>query len=143
MGYTLSAYVIDVDRLRAASGSGDKRLLRSVIKSNPDEFDDEDDFPEGSSRLPLATALEHIINGESLGEDYTQYAYALEELCRYLGVNCLADRWDICTTGVNRILETGPPIELPPKADFPSIGVLARAAVADELKRAEVPNLYP
>ncbi|HUT94148.1 MAG TPA: hypothetical protein VMY37_32105 [Thermoguttaceae bacterium] len=138
MGYVLSAYIVSVDHLRSVVGSGDTKLLKRVIKSNPDEFDGQDEFPEGSNRLPLATALQHIIDGQPLVErEYNQYGYALEELCRYLGVVCLADRWDIGSTGIDRILETGPPVQLPPREGSPKIGVLLLSEIESELERVE------
>ncbi|MBA2117713.1 DUF7691 family protein [Bremerella alba] len=132
MSYTLSAYAIDLKNLRDTVGEADEKLQKKIIRSNPDEFDDEDDFDPGSGRVPLATALENLLAGKaSLSDDYAQHAYALEELCRFLAKK----DWngyilDSQKQSITRFLDN-PPTQLPGSTGLPSIGTIE----SDELPR--------
>ena len=143
MSYALTAYLVDLDRLRSVIGSRDETLAEAIIETNSEEFDDADEY-DTDDYLPLVEALRQLINGDALTpREYTQYGYALEELCRYLGkpldsIQWSAARWScIEATGLTRLLtEVGPPVQLPPKTDFPAIGYLTRDEIKAELERA-------
>ena len=95
MGYVLSAYVVDHESIANAIGSGDDALVSAVVRSNPDEFDDEDDFPPGTRRPTLRAALQQLVEGESGVSDDPQYRYAFvrigDQLARRSGYAMLLD----------------------------------------------------
>ena len=142
MSYTLTTYLVDLDELRSSVGSKDDELIRSIIASNSDEFDDADDFEEGTEYLPLADALRQLIDGSDLDpREYTQYGYALEEVCRYVGQPAMewtALRWEgVEAVGLGRwLVEPGLPVPLPPTDDdFPYIGYLTVPQIEPERER--------
>lgn len=123
MAYILNAYAVDLNAVKREVGRGDAKLQAAIIKSHPDEFDDDDDFEPGSNRVLLRDALNHLLAGKAaLSGDFSQHAYALEELCRYLAKK----EWSTYLLPqqkrtINRFLN-GPPVDLPDEAGFPNVG---------------------
>ncbi|TWT74655.1 hypothetical protein Pla123a_34790 [Posidoniimonas polymericola] len=138
MSYVLTAYVVDIDALSKAVGSGDEQLVTRVIESAPEEFD-EDDLDD--DELSLAAALRELVmagtqSAPESEDDAHQYGYALQSLCRCLGDELLPEMWAgvrweaVEDCGLEELLtESGPPVPLPENDDFPSIGHLKRGEI--------------
>lgn len=141
MSYVLTAYVVDLDALQQAIGSGDEQLVTRVIENDPDAFDNEDADDGG---LSLTEALRQLILSKPQGgDDAHQYGYALQSLCRCLGEELLPDMWGgvrweaVEECGLEGLLtETGPPVPLPENDDYPSIGHLKRGEIDQSLAAA-------
>lgn len=137
MGYVLSAYVVDAVQLRSALGSGDLRLLDRIVRSNPDEFDDDDDFAANGSRLSLRLALEALINrGLDVANEDPQYRYAFEELLRFVGEWTLGDRYDPDPIQFDRLRARSLPLRVPNPGDFPVLVCLTFDCIDAELEQA-------
>jgi hypothetical protein len=137
MGYVLSAYVVDHDSIANAIGSGDDALVSAVVRSNPDEFDDEDDFPPGTKRPTLRGALQQLVDGESGVSDDPQYRYAFEELCRFLGKLAIADRLDPEEIGLRQLFAAALPFPVLNPGDFPRLAYVPVDGIDAELKRTK------
>jgi len=126
MSYVLQSYVIDLQVLTSAIGSKDQALLRSVIESDPDAFEE----VLGGREIQPQQALSELVMDLALDpEQGHAYGNALEKLCAHLGSGLPVKYWDavrdaaLSATGVDKILEeSGPPVKLPRVDDFPIIG---------------------
>lgn len=137
MGYVLSAYVVDAVQLRSALGSGDRRLLDRIVRSNPDEFGDDDEFAANGSRLGLRLALETLINqGLDAVDEDPQYRYAFEELLRFVGVWTLGDRYDPDQIQLDRLRARSLPLRIPNPGDLPVFACLTFDCIDVELEQA-------
>jgi hypothetical protein len=78
------AYAVDLDRMRAAFGSKDERLLRSIAVLT-DVMLDEDEA--AASAYSPQDAMADIIQGECRApkERRSLYGYAIEDLCQHFG----------------------------------------------------------
>ncbi len=92
MSYAPSAYVVDLDALRAMFGSQDPKLAAKIVKRHASDVADKnawfaDDIANGAP--DLAMALTELIAGKCMKKQHGfQYAYALELACKQLGT-CL------------------------------------------------------
>jgi hypothetical protein len=132
MSYVLTPFMIDLSKLRAAVGSKDAALVRAIRASKPEKFEKVDQQGD----LSLGDALSRLVMGDKLGQDQAhQYGYALEALCHHLGEVIWPDVWGgvrwaaMEDTGVDAVMESGPPVPLPPINDFPTIGFLEAAEI--------------
>lgn len=115
MSYCLFPIVIDIDRLNSTLGSGDAKLIAAI---------DGADDPENP--------VHELIMGTSLQGEPHEYGYALIELCEHTGTPILVNNWgavrwaalEVC--GLEDVLQTGPPVSIPPYDDFPVIGHVRR-----------------
>lgn len=103
MAYLLNAYAVDLNAVKREVGRGDAKLQAAIIKSHPDEFDDDDDFEPGSNRVLLRDALNHLLAKREWS------TYLLPQQKRT----------------INRFLN-GPPVDLPDEAGFPNVGWIGR-----------------
>lgn len=156
MSYTLTPFLVDLGKLKAAVKSKDKALLQAVYAGNPDALsaDAEPEEDDEDEDLSLRTALQHLVMGEPFADDSAhQYGYALMELCGHLGARLPADQWSgvrwevLEQTGADELVtKTGTPVELPETDDFPRIGFLdARkvAATVEKMGSGKVTNIAP
>lgn len=136
MSYTLTPYLVDLEALRRAVGSGDEALLAAIVAENPERLGSDEVEEEGE--IPLGQALRHLVMGKLLQKEPAyQYGYALEQLCDHLGEIPACDMWEgigwqtLEATGVEQVLKrSGPPVPLPPSTDFPRIGHLTAGEIA-------------
>lgn len=129
MGMGASLYGVDLERLRAAVGSGDRALLGRIRRAEKDEFLDDDAFIEKGD-LSLGQALEELLDGRLSRPDCGfQYGYAVELLCRGLGT-CLASLlwWEFFESTPMRM--TRSPVPIPEPDDYPFIHYMT----ADEVR---------
>ena len=143
MSYVLTPILVDISKLQTAIGSRDTALIDGVMAVNPEEFEDEGD-EEQDDEIPLRVALRHLIMGDEVNTRCAhQYGYALEKLCDYLGEVLLPDvwggvRWEaVEACGLQGVLGTGPPVKLPPIADFPKIGHIPRTNIDGHIRLAK------
>ncbi len=139
MSNSINVMVVELDKMRRAIGSGDRKLIEAIQKdqewflSTIDDIDDE-------AELKCAQAVEHLIVGNP-SDDYPGYlyGYALEAICRQLGRE-LENICPICGAGdwleevdaalkIHKIpLEISTlvfglcPVEIPQPDDYPMIG---------------------
>jgi hypothetical protein len=126
MSYSLIPYAVDLKKLRAAVGSKEQALVQAVIHGNAKLFKQQGEAGE----LSLREALEQLVMGSDLDGDWGHvYGYALEQLCRHLGTPLKVEgwigvHWEIMEMfQLDQLLkDSGPPVELPFIADFPTIG---------------------
>lgn len=130
MSYSLVPYMVDLDKVRKAVGSGDADLVEQIRNSDPQRFGDD------GEDLSLGTALQQLVMGEPLIEEHGyQYGYALEQLVKHLGKELPLDLWcgvrwaAVADSGVEPILMSGSPVPLPEIPDFPTIGHLPREMI--------------
>ncbi len=146
MSYTLTPYLIDLGDLRRAVESRDEALLDAIREGRPEVFaeDEADEGDADEEEIPLREALRHLVMGEArrVGSAH-QYGYALEALCARLGERLDADCWEsirwqvLETTGMDQVLKSGPPVELPPNDSFPAIGFLTPEQISAIVARME------
>ncbi len=136
MGYSITLYAVDLERLRAAVGSCDTALLRRIRRREAEEFEaDEDWFGEAAAgKLTLREALEELVAGKWTSPNSGgQYGYALELLCRDLGKRAELEVSPELVAGT-ALARARLPLEIPPPEDFPVISHLtpeeARAALS-------------
>lgn len=92
MGAIVSAYLVDLNQLRAVYGSRDTALLRDVETRFANELAEWEatasSVKPASSRPTVREALREIVEGEIPTEgDGSPYGYALDLLCQYLGTS--------------------------------------------------------
>ena len=143
MSYNLQVYAVDIDRLRAAFGSSDATLVSAIKADQADEIKDNwnwfrDEIDGGAPTLDAA--VEHIVAGTLPvdGPHGFQYGYAVEVLCRQLGeeLELRGDLGFLAELGLETaLLTSGPPLPVPPAADFPEVGFLTARQVTVELAR--------
>ena len=106
MGTTLTPIAVELDKLTAACGSGDRDLLNSVIKKfkrdfwqfdemgeDLDDWGEDDDAPEGNS-ITMKEALRHLIMGEECNSNAGfMYGYALKFISLSIGTRLPNDHW--------------------------------------------------
>jgi hypothetical protein len=136
------ADAVDLNRMRAAFGSKDERLLRSIAVLT-EEVPDEGEA--GSAAFSPADAMSDIIAGECRAPEDRRhlYGYAIEDLCHHFGeVIPIPDDEGFDEIGDPDDLEIEPPIfsdELPipvPKwDDTPYVCFLDASKVADAVAR--------
>ncbi len=128
MGYSHMFYAVDLDRLRAVSGSKDLELFEQIRRKSDSLEDDELD------------ALRRIVMGECLSDPDTEhcYGYALKAICEYLGERIGSDVAVVRDHPYrSQLVANGAPVEIPyTRRDFPQIGYLAYADLAKEYKLA-------
>lgn len=167
MSYGITPIAVDLKIVQSFVGSKNRELIEAIIAESADDAEsinemaadhvDEDD-PEDEP-LTIAKALTRLGQGEELTGPAFVYGYALEFVCRHFGEFMDNSKWsgmrldwfdtvgaalkqagvstDVFST--SNLVFRGPPMELPPIDDFPSIGFLrrqeiaaARAALADK-----------
>jgi hypothetical protein len=141
MSYVLTSYLVDLAELESVIGCKDQSIIAAVEAMIQEKFDDEDD----EDKIAQSVALRHLIMGEPRNlDDATQYGWVLWDICRFKGEEQLPDhwggvRWDaVEACGLENLLtKTGPPVELPPNQDMPSIGHIKRDNIAAYLHAAE------
>lgn len=140
MSYSTAMYAVDLDRLRQAVGSGDRKLIKALKRQTTIDVGD---F-EG---IPIGQAVEELIRGQFTETDSAHmYGYALEGLCQHLGTRLDSDQvGDVCDLALDSPLEDARhPVALPDIDDFPMISSLSREAVAAEVERLEsVDQAFP
>src|SRR5579871_11694 len=126
MSYTVSAYLVDLDRLRAAFGSHEMSLVDEITQTFADHIADYDeqaaDYDDGpadedngddegdgdaGSRKGLGEALGEIVAGTIQDpERGWQYGYALELLCMHLGQRLPAEHFEsLRSSGIGYIAQ--------------------------------------
>lgn len=141
MGYYVYPFVVDVEAVRAAIGSGDEKLVAAIVKKEKEALADNaewfaDSIEAGAPRLEVALA--EIVAGKNPKTRHGfQYGYALRLLCRHLGKGLGApDYAGIETFGdvgkalkskpllaIEKSLDGGgkPFVPIPKPADFPGL----------------------
>jgi hypothetical protein len=137
MSYSLIPYLIHLPALKLIPGSTDDALIASVIASRPEEFED---GGEDEGEISLRAALTDLVMGKTLDpKSAHQYGYALEKLCDHIGERLDSDCWEsirwslIEATGMERLLRTGPPVQIPAIDSFPAIGHLDASEITQIL----------
>ncbi len=163
MGNGLSIYHVNLAKLRAAAGSGDERLAKSVNRKLADEIDSNANFfahQIGKGAPRLDRAVTEIISGP-LGrkkrEHAFQYGYALELLCRYFGSGGMSEaferlrddwprRYDTALKRVGvgdairitKLLRWSPPIAVPHRPNwFPVIATIEANAASHAIAKLD------
>jgi hypothetical protein len=159
VGYTVCPVAADLDAVRNAIGSKDGWLLGELTAALAGELDDIDDMlveyaedNDGGAPVTAAEVLRHLIMGQPYRADIGfAYGYCFAALCAQLGESLSNDHWSavrsswfpavqsalaqigvgITQFAVDRLVYRGPPVKLPSIHDFPNIGFLTRAEVAD------------
>lgn len=147
MSSGINVYLVDIERLKQAIGSGDQSLIDAIVKetrgflSTIDDIDDE-------AELTCADAVAELINGQ-ISEDVPGYlyGYALEAICAHLGeelpnvaqiagasewmeeVDQILERKGI-SVRFNGLVYHGSPVPIPEPDDYPFIGQWTAAQVA-------------
>jgi hypothetical protein len=163
MSTAVYVYSVPVDRLRAAPGSKDKKLLAAARKlkgffETIDEIAEDLEEEEEEKPPKCAAAYRQIVNGEPYAEDFGYvYGYAYEGLCTALGA-AIDPSWTQVAGSydwfqeidkalaalriklkVTDLLYRGPMIDIPRPDDWPALGwwtadeVAAAATVFDAL----------
>jgi hypothetical protein len=165
MSYGITAYAVDIEKVRAQIGSGDAGLAEDYAASFPEHrqhVQEHLDELRGDSAVTLADIARQVILGEPYDERFgSAYRYFFEHLCEragermhnhgftpfsgwdYLRVvdKALADAGllvpDFTLEG---LIAGGSPVPLP-YADFPAIGHRLNAELAAPAERlANAPN---
>jgi hypothetical protein len=136
------AYAVDLDRMRAAFGSKDERLLRSIAVLT-EEISDEGEV--ASTAYSPQDAMADIIAGECRAPEDRRhlYGYAVEDLCHHFGeVIPIPDDEGFDEIGDPDDLEIEPrifsdemPIPVPAWDDTPYVRFLDASKVADTVAR--------
>ena len=106
MGTTLTPIAVELDRLKAVCGSGDRGLLNSVVKAfkrdfgqfdemgeDLDDWGEDDDAPAGNS-ITMKEALGHLVMGKGYNPRAGfMYGYALMFICRHIGAALPNGHW--------------------------------------------------
>ena len=135
------AYAVDLERLRAAFGSKDKQLLKTMLERVAESYyfpEDEDDGVEDQQR-----AITDIIEGDCRAprDRRPLYGYAVEDLCLYFGevIPIPFDEIEIGDPGdldiESRLLSGELPIPVPKWGDTPYVRFLTPEQVPEELDR--------
>jgi hypothetical protein len=153
MSYVLTPYLIDLERLQQAVGSQDESLIAALLQAEASEFEDEWEEGEPGEQTDSEISLEHavrcLVMGEQLGKAVgSQYGYALERLCRYLGEAILPETWGgvrwaaVEDSGLEDLLmQTGPPVPIPDPGGFPTIGHWTAVEVAAKVNQLGTSHL--
>ncbi|MEM9352637.1 MAG: hypothetical protein AAGA92_06470 [Planctomycetota bacterium] len=144
MSYSISLYLVDMDKLEQHVGSGDEDFLARVVENNPEEMDEEEEDDE-DDELTLKGAVDQLIlGGDKDPEEAHQYGYALLEFCDTLGESApVGDggeaNWQtVEDSGLAKLFEqSGPPVPLLPSDDFPTIGHVRHAKISAALSGLE------
>lgn len=154
MSYAIHPYAVSVAELKKSVGSKDAKLLEKLRKEFRRELkDDADDLDEDEGEISLDQALEHLINGGELNEQFGyKYGYALKLFCEHFGDLLNNDKWaaldwdwivtvDEALSDADvdaKVFRMGPhlttrgaPIKLPDIDDFPSIGYVLESEMAN------------
>jgi hypothetical protein len=140
VSYSLNPYLVDLDALARAVGSKDESIIAAVTARDPEAFAEDDGDDE---EISLGRALRDLVMGNPpVEESAHQYGYALEQLCDHLGKRLDGEdvwegiRWEVLeATGMEEIMERKPPVPLPKTDDFPAIGHLTAAEIAEMTAR--------
>ena len=140
MSYVLTAYLVDLGDLKSVIGSKDPAVIQAVEAAISEAYEDDED-----EVIAQKAALRRLIMGEPLNRgNAPQYGCVLWDICRLKGEELLPDywggvRWDaVEACGLQDLLtKTGPPVELPPNRDIPSIGHIRRDNITPYLQAAE------
>lgn len=115
MGYTVSFYEVDLDSIKKTLGSRDLSILDKV------KFDEEDEGGRELARI--------LITGEEQPPDLgSEFAYAFEKIVEAVESESIIPNefeslhYTEFEGPLSWILESGPPVDLPPNDDFPIIG---------------------
>jgi hypothetical protein len=147
MSYVLSPFLVDLERLRKAVGGRDESLIAAVVAAKPARFQIPED--EHAGMVSPSQALRQLVMGEELDKDSAvQYGFALKMLCGQIGDVILPDAWGgvswraLVATGLDKVLmQSGPPVPLPPMPGSPVIGHLTAEEVA--AKVLELGDAHP
>jgi hypothetical protein len=163
VGYTVSAFAVDLDAVRAVVGSRDVHVLAELTEALADDLEqiddmlseyaeDNDDENDPYPPLTAADVLRHLVMGDPCRKDVGfAYGYCFTALCAHFGTELDNDQWSATRTTwfgtvqaalaqagvsckqfvVDRLVYRGPPVRLPSLNDFPNIGYLTRAEVAE------------
>lgn len=141
MGYSHMIYGIDLERLRGLFGSNDEAFIAEILKSQAEEFEDNDAFFEDYDDCPNSeTALREIIAGKIEHKDSEAiYGYILKIICEHIGEFIGADIYAVSDHPYKSLLvHSGPPIPIPiDECDFPEIGYIAHADIPKEIAMIE------
>ena len=159
MSYCVSAIAVDLDKVRSAIGSKDKKLLARLKKAIGDDLEQIDgmladyaDEDEEDEPLTTADVLRHLIMGEPYRDDEGlgfAYGYCFEALCQHFGNTLDNEHWSamryqwfdavqkaLGQAGVTKkqfsldtLVSREPPVPLPEIDDFPGIGYLLKDEV--------------
>ncbi|MCI0333878.1 MAG: hypothetical protein L0228_11725 [Planctomycetes bacterium] len=142
MSYVLIPYVVDISKLKSIVGSKVESLVEAVVAEASADFDEEDDDDQIDDELEEAI-YQLIMGEEKYPVEADQFGYALKEICGYCGELLPVDIWNgvrwaaVEECGLEDLLtKTGPPIDLAPNSDFPTIGHIRRGEVNAYLQAA-------
>lgn len=153
MGYTLFAYLVNIERLVTIFGSDDTELAASLTESylhepgeyTPFEVDD------SAARISIEQAISDIVAGRiTAPEESEQYGYALEYVCKFLGEELPNEQFDGINSGIFNVFDAIPtvkrlmvggqsyPIPIPPIRYLPNIAFITFSEACQELPGLEV-----
>jgi hypothetical protein len=146
MSYGLMLYAVELDKVRAAVGSDDEKLRRSIGGRFKRDIAAADSWFSSAIEggcPPRYEALRHLIHGAPRVEGYAfQYAYAFKLLVEHYGrfldndgfmpigfdyleqVNAQLRALGVSAIDVESLAYFHPPVELPIPGDFPGVGYL-------------------
>ena len=85
MSYATAIYAVDLDQIRQAAGSANRKVIKQVKKKTTIDAGDFDG-------IPIGQAIEELIRGQFTDADSGHmYGYALEGLCQHLGTRLDSD----------------------------------------------------
>lgn len=105
MGYTVSAYAVDLDAVRAVVGSRDGRILTELTAALADDLEqiddmlceyaeDNEDEKDPYPPLTAADVLRHLVMGDPCRKDVGfAYGYCFAALCAHFGTELNNDQW--------------------------------------------------
>ncbi|MFI4876816.1 MAG: hypothetical protein ACIALR_15805 [Blastopirellula sp. JB062] len=145
MSYVLSPILVDFAKLEKAIGSGDASLIEAVKANNPERFEDDEEWDaEDEGMISLSDAIKDLVMGNELDDESgSQYGYALEEIAAHLGTSIPPTEWGgvrwaaIQECGLVRLMATQAPVPLPDLEDFPALGHIRQADLAQQVNEFE------
>jgi hypothetical protein len=131
MSYVLTPYLVDLNKVQQAFGSRDEALVATLIKGSPQQADEE-------AETLKAKVLRDLIMGEASDPELAEeYGFALEMLCAHVGEVIPPNAWcGVRWAAVNKaglaplLTQVGPPVPLPRRGDYPTVGHLTADQVA-------------
>jgi hypothetical protein len=113
MSYTVSFYLVDIEKIKTTIGSKDLSIIDKINIGN--------DYHQYLETLIMGTEQEQ--------NNSSEYGYVLEKIVKYLfGKSEEASAFEDLQYGefdappLDWIIESGSPVKLPPNDDFPYIG---------------------
>jgi hypothetical protein len=124
MSYTVSFYLVDIEKIKTTIGSKDWSII--------DKINIDNDYRQYLETLIMGT--------EQNSDNSSEYGYVLEKIVKYLfGESEEASAFEDLRYGefdapiLSWINKSGPPISLPPNEDFPFIGYRYLAEIKEAL----------